>query len=305
MAKDVNKKPKKSLHARGIETIKERYGWICVSPWVVGLIIFFIIPIFQSFIYTFCRVSLVAGGLKTEWVGLENLVYIFTRDTKFKDNLGVSVGSFAYSFPIILVLSLVLALLLNQKFKGRIVFRAIYFLPVIIASGAILGTIIGDKSISAADADQAVAENMIDVSEIIKWTGLPDKIADYFNSAISEIMNLIWKCGVQIILFIAGMQSIPDLYYEVSKVEGATAWEEFWFITFPSLSRVITLVTVFTMVELMTSQNDKVISQAYNFIESMSYGQSSAMLWVYFCIIGAILGTILFAFNRFCAKKWE
>ncbi len=302
------KKLKKSIHSRGIEALKERYGWICVSLWVFGLIVFFLIPIFQSFLYTFCKVTLVTGDLQTKWVGLENLKYIFTIDQNYVDNLAAGVGAFAYSFPIILVLSLILALMLNQKFKGRTFFRAIYFLPVIIASGVILGTIIGDTS-SVTDVsgttDQAVSANMVDVSELVKWTGLPEKIGDYFSDAINKIMNLVWKCGIQIILFIAGMQSIPDLYYEVSKVEGATAWEEFWFITFPSLSRVITLVTVFTMVELMTSQTDKVIMQAYNLISSQMFGESSAMLWVYFCVIGAILGTILFAFNHFCAKKWE
>ena len=304
-AANVTKKPKKSIHARGIEALKERYGWTCVSIWVVGLILFFIIPIFQSIFFTFCKVRLVAGDLQTTWIGFENIKYIFTIDAKYTDNLTMGVIQFAYSFPIILVLSLILALMLNQKFKGRVFFRAIYFLPVIIASGVILGTIIGEKSVGASGNDEAVTANMINVRELVEWTGLPEKVGKYFESAINAIMNLVWKCGVQIILFIAGMQSIPDLYYEVSKVEGATGWEEFWFITFPSLSRVITLVTVFTMVELMTSQTDKVMAQAYNLISSQMFGESSAMLWVYFCIIGAILGTILFAFNHFCAKKWE
>lgn len=299
------KKPKKSIHARGIEALKERYGWTCVSIWVVGLVLFFIIPIFQSIFFTFCKVKLVAGDLQTTWIGFENIRYIFAVDANYTDNLTMGVIQFAYSFPIILVLSLIIALMLNQKFRGRVFFRAIYFLPVIIASGVILGTIIGDKSVSNSGSDEAVAANMINVSELVQWTGLPEKIGSYFESAINAIMNLVWKCGVQIILFIAGMQSIPDLYYEVSKVEGATGWEEFWFITFPSLSRVITLVTVFTMVELMTSQTDKVMAQAYNLISSQMFGESSAMLWVYFCIIGAILGTILFAFNHFCVKKWE
>ncbi|MBE6738924.1 MAG: sugar ABC transporter permease [Ruminococcaceae bacterium] len=299
------KKPKKSIHARGIEALKERYGWTCVSIWVVGLVLFFIIPIFQSIFFTFCKVRLVAGDLQTTWVGFENISYIFTKDANYTNNLTMGVIQFAYSFPIILVLSLILALMLNQKFRGRVFFRAIYFLPVIIASGVILGTIIGEKSVGASGNDEAVTANMINVRELVEWTGLPEKIGKYFESAINAIMNLVWKCGVQIILFIAGMQSIPDLYYEVSKVEGATGWEEFWFITFPSLSRVITLVTVFTMVELMTSQTDKVMSQAYNLISSQMFGESSAMLWVYFCIIGAILGAILFAFNHFCAKKWE
>lgn len=291
---------------RGIDAIKSRYGMICVAPWVLGLIVFFVIPIFQSFYYTFCDVKLQVGGLQTKWIGLDNLKSVLTQDAYFTDNLASSVGTFAYSFPIILILSLVLALLLNQKFRGRVLFRAIYFLPVIIASGVILGTVMGQTNInSTAQTDEAVSQNLIDVSELINWIGLPAKIGNYFQSAITSIMNLLWTCGVQIVLFIAGMQSIPDLYYEVAKVEGATGWESFWYITLPSLSRVITLVTVYTMVELMTSRTDKVIIQAYGNMESQYFGASSAMLWIYFLIIGAILGTILFLFNHFCARKWE
>ena len=305
MAKDTIKKPKKSIQSRGVEALKERYGWICVAPWVFGLIIFFIIPIFQSFYFVFCKAASAVGGFSIKWTGFANLKYIFAVDPKFTDNLLNGVTAFAYSFPIILVLSLIIALVLNQKFKGRIVFRSIYFLPVIIASGVILGTYqVGNASLTT-NTDEAIVASMIDVSELVEWVGLPDSLAEYFNMAVNKIMNLVWQCGVQIILFIAGMQSIPELYYEVSKVEGATAWEEFWFITFPSLSRVITLVTVFTMVELMTSQSDPVITQAYNLISSQAYGESSAMLWVYFTIIIGILGILLGAFNYFCARKWE
>lgn len=299
-------KRKQKMAGKGIEAIKARYGWICVSPWIVGLVIFFIIPIFQSIYYTFCEVKLTTGALKTQWVGLDKIKYVFYEDPKFTENLFSSITTFAYSFPIIIVLSLVLALLLNQKFRGRVLFRAIYFLPVIIASGVILGTIMGTTDIgSDAKTDQSVAAGMIDVSELIDFIGLPDKIGRYFQSAVTSIMNLVWNCGVQIILFISGMQSIPDLYYEVSRVEGATGWEAFWFVTLPSLSRVITLVTVFTMVELMTSRTDKVITLAYNSISTQKFGESSAMLWSYFLIILAILGTILFLFNHFCARKWE
>ena len=106
-------------------------------------------------------------------------------------------------------------------------------------------------------------------------------------------------------LFIAGMQTIPDLLYEVSKVEGATKWEEFWFITVPSLSQVTVLVIVYTVVELITSQKDKVLLQAYTFMQSQKYGEASAMLWMYFLIVGSITGLLLWAYRHFCARKWE
>ena len=101
------------------------------------------------------------------------------------------------------------------------------------------------------------------------------------------------------------MQTIPPLLYEVSKVEGATKWEEFWFITFPMLSRVTVLVSVFSMVELMTSQSNTVMRQAYTFMRSQNYGEGSAMLWSYFVVIGAIMAIVIGAYSRFCMKRWE
>ena len=101
------------------------------------------------------------------------------------------------------------------------------------------------------------------------------------------------------------MQTIPPLLYEVSKVEGATKWEEFWFITLPMLSRVIVLVGVFTMVELMTAQNNSVMRQAYVFMRTQNYGEGSAMLWSYFAVIGVIMAVILGLYNRLCMRKWE
>lgn len=296
---------KKKRH-RGIEKIKERYGWICVSPWLVGLILFFIIPIGQSIFYSFCKVQLSTGKMITTFIGFDNYSYVLGTEPNYFDYLISSVGKFAYSFPIILILSLILALLLNQKFRGRIFFRALYFLPVIIASGVIIGTIMGETSVSSTQyTDDTISSEMFDVAQLIQWTGLPTKIGEYFQTAISSIMNLLWNCGVQIILFIAGLQSIPDLLYEVSKVEGATKWEEFWFITLPSLSRVIILVSVYTMVELMTSQTDQVISLAYTYMKSSYYGESSAMLWIYFLIIGTILAVALLIYNRVCVRRWE
>ena len=214
---------------------------------------------------------------------------------------------FLYSFPVILIISLILAIILNQRFKGRIFFRALYFMPVIIASGAVLNVILSSFSngVSNIETDESVAMAMFDVNEIVESLGLPQKLGDYFVTVINGIMNMIWNCGVQTVLFISGMQTIPPLLYEVSKVEGATKWEEFWFITFPMLSRVMVLVSVSTMVELMTAQSNSVMMQAYTFMRMQNYGEGSAMLWSYFLVIGVIMAVVLGAYNRLCVKRWE
>ena len=292
---------------RGINALKAKYGWICISPWIVGLILFFISPIIQSIIYSFSSVSLGVGGMNIQFVGLKNFRYIFLENADYLDYMAQAFVKFVYSFPVIIILSLILALMLNQEFKGRILFRALYFLPVIIAAGPVLKTVLSaeQSGISNIAQDESIAMRMFIVSEIVDAVGLPQQLATYFVSIIDGITGLIWNCGIQTVLFIAGMQAIPTLLYEVSKVEGATKWEEFWLITLPMLGRVILLVSVFTMVELMVDPTNPLISLAYSFMKSQFYGESSAMLWSYFVVIGLIMAALLAIFKKTCLDKWE
>ncbi len=292
---------------RGVYALKARYGYICTFPWVIGLVLFFILPIGQSVYYSFCDVSLSVGGMKINFLGLDNFRYIFLENAEYMDYMAEAVIKFLYSFPIILILSLILALMLNQNFRGRIFFRALYFLPVIAASGAVLNTVLSSAAggISNINQDESIAMSMFDISEIVDSVGLPQQMSGYFVSIIDGITGLIWSCGVQTVLFIAGMQAIPPLLYEVAKVEGATKWEEFWFITLPMLSRVLILVSIFTMVELMTATSNPVMVQAYSFMQSQFYGESSAMLWSYFLLIGLIIALILGIYKKLCLDRWE
>lgn len=297
----------RSKKNRGINALKAKYGWICISPWIVGLILFFISPIIQSIIYSFSSVSLGVGGMNIQFVGLKNFRYIFLENADYLDYVAQAFVKFVYSFPVIIILSLILALMLNQEFKGRILFRALYFLPVIIAAGPVLKTVLSaeQSGISNIAQDESIAMSMFNVSEIVDAVGLPQQLATYFVSIIDGITGLIWNCGIQTVLFIAGMQAIPTLLYEVSKVEGATKWEEFWLITLPMLGRVILLVSVFTMVELMVDPTNPLISLAYSFMKSQFYGESSAMLWSYFVVIGLIMAALLAIFKKTCLDKWE
>ena len=292
---------------KGIESLKHRYGLMFVTPWMVGLALFFIVPMIKSVIYVFSDVSIEVGGLDIAFSGLQNLKYALREDADYTNNLAAGVSKICYTFPAILIISLILGVVLSKEFKGRLFFRALYFLPVIIASGAVLKLLftVQSSNITSLAQEDAVSANMIDVSTIVAYAGLPDKIGEYMSVALSGIMNIVWNCGIQTVLFIAGMQTIPDSMYEVANVEGATKWEEFWFITIPMLSRVIVLVIVFTVVELMTAQNDSVMTQAYTFMQSQKYGEASAMLWIYFAIVGACMGLILYLYNRFCARRWE
>ncbi len=300
---------RKNKKHKGIESLKSTYGRLFVLHWEIGLLLFFVVPLFQSFYYGFCDVSFSGGEYHFEYAGLKNYSYAWNTNANFQNNVFESLGSMAASLPVIVIISLILALLLNQKFKGRIFFRGLYFLPVIIASGVVIQILFmtTTSELSSSGVSDSFAGNMIQVEDIMSWLALPGSIGEFFTDLLNDIFNLIWNCGIQIVLFISGMQSISDSMYEVSKVEGATKWEEFWFITLPMLSRTLILVIIFTIVELVTAKDNVVMSQAYTLMKGAaeSYGKASAMLWIYFIIVGAFMAILMFIFSKAFLKRWD
>ncbi len=292
-----------------LEKRKSRYGFLFVLPWFIGVLMFFIVPMIKSIWYSFSDVSLEMGGFNTVFVGLKQYKYIITEEPYYMDNLTSSLASYFTSLPIIIAVSLIIAIMLNTKFKGRLIFRMIYFLPAIIAGSMILDYLNGGtmamESISTTSGSAYVV-NSVDFKELLADLNLPDEISKLISQYIASVFNLIWNCGIPIILFISGLQSIPQTLYEASKVEGANKWEEFWYITVPMLSNVILLVVVYISLDLFTTESNSVITQAYTFMRNnVVYDTAAAMLWLYFAIMGSMLGAILLVVNKFIFKKWQ
>ena len=308
MAEKIKKMKKK----KGVEQLKSRYGRLFVLPWEIGLVLFFIVPLITSIIYSFSNVVLGNGGVTTEWVGFRWYDFIINKDPNYLIQVKNAVTNFLVQLPIIVALSLILAIILNQKFAGRMMARAIFFLPVIIATGVILELLTSefiDVSLVTSSAESSGADNygssMIDFDAILGNLGLPEDITKIIGDYIGSIFNLLWNCGIQIVLFIAGLQTIPDQLYEVSKVEGASKWEEFWYITIPMLGNSILLVMVYTMIDIFTKKTG-VMKMAFELMdEKLVYDRSSAMLWFYFIIVAVIMSLVLAIYHRFCIKKWN
>lgn len=299
---------KRKKKYRGIESLKSTYGRMFVLHWEIGLLLFFVVPLFKSLYFAFCDISFANGEFQYDFVGLSNIKYAWNEDPQFVDKLGETLSSSLLSLPVIVILSLILALLLNQKFKGRLFFRALYFLPVIIASGVVITHLFSSTSgeLSSSGVSDSFASNMLSADDILGWLSLPPQIIKGFSTLLNDIFNLVWNCGIQIVLFISGMQSISDSLYEVSKVEGATKWEEFWFITLPMLARTLILVIVFTVVELVTDKTNGVMTLAYTFMAvPINYGIASAMLWIYFAIVAVFLAVLMFLYGKIFLKRWD
>lgn len=299
-----NKKKRASLEAR-----LGRSGFMFTLPWLIGFTVFFAVPLLQSIMFSFSKVSIDISGFILDFVGLENYKYIFTVDPDYVTNYRESLSGFLYRVPIIIVLSFALAIILNQKFHGRLLARAIFFMPTIIASGVVMGAFsidVASNSGISASSTGAYFGSAIDFGEILMDMGLPLSITETVSGYIEDISSLIWNCGIQIILLISGLQAIPPQLYEVSKVEGANGWEEFWFITFPMMTNILIVTLAYTIIDVMTSKNNLLMSQAYHLITSnQTYDRSAAMLWGYFPIIGVIVALVFLIINKTMVKRWN
>ena len=201
--------------------------------------------------------------------------------------------------------------MLNQKFAGRTFARAVFFLPVIIGSSVVMAKLSsfsmqqGLMETSGMTASQtSTYMSVINFSELIEMLHLPENIGRLLSGWLSDTFNLIWSCGIQILLFVAGLQTIPNQLYEVGKVEGISKWEEFWFVTVPMMGRVILLVIFYTIVELFVEKGT-LVSKATTLLLQQDYSTSSAMLWPYFLLTGMIIAIIVFLYKRLLLRRWE
>lgn len=282
--------------------------------WEIGFIIFFAIPLLQSVIFSFSDVTVGSNGFSTAFAGLKNYHYAFYEQASYTSSLTYSVTNFLYTMPFIVILSLIIAILLNQKFVGRTLMRSVFFLPVIVAGGVVmsffsadaLADSLRDVSSGSSAYTGGLGMSFVDFDAVLLSLGLPDAAIETISLYVNQIFNMLWSCGVQIVLFISGLQSIPATLYEASSVEGATSWEEFWYITFPMLGNTLVLVAVYTTIDILTSADNNVMRLAYTYLTSQqNYSYSSAMLWAYFAIIGVLVALVFYLLNRFLLSKTD
>ncbi|WP_409342213.1 carbohydrate ABC transporter permease [Paenibacillus sp. MBLB4367] len=268
-------------------------GYLFMLPWIIGFSAFVAFPLGWSLYNSFNKVKTNAGGFAYEWVGLDNYKRMLIQDNSYPIVLFTLFQEMMIMIPLILIFSFFVALLLNQKFPGRGIMRAIFFLPVIFATGQVLMELF------------AQGEGQLPFIEQYNLTGLvseffSEKTAKMILDILSKAVIILWYSGVQILLFIAGFQTIPKTIYEAIRVDGATPWESFWKITFPGMMPFIGLNAVFTIVDLSTFPFNPVLEivQRNMFSPTTGYGYASAMAWLYFALIMVLLGVTLWLTYR-------
>lgn len=284
-----------------------KYGRLFAVPFYLGFLFFFLKPMFQSIMFVFQRITIQEFGYNKEFVGLSNIKYIFTEDTYYTTNLVSSVTDMLWQVPVILILSLFFALILNQKFHGRTFVRAVFFLPVILASGIILQLIQTDVAASQIMSGNSVAGGEITQSDalatLLTELGLSSKIINFATQIANSLFNLAWRTGIQTVIFLAAIQSISTSLYEAAMVEGASSWEIFWKITLPMISPMILTNFIYSVVDCFTSNENAVMQQVLNTASQLRYGWSAAMAWVYFIIILFVILLVVKLFTSFDSDK--
>ncbi len=299
--------PKKRKRAASLDARKSRAGYVFVAPFVLSFLIIYLPIIINSIKFSFNKVKVAHGGGYTlEFVGWGNYQEALFVDPGFVQTLTSGIQQLIFDIPAIVIFSLFMAVLLNQKMIGRAAFRAIFFIPVIISTGIvdnidqsnIMLDRMGDTEagINDGSGQNATTEilSAVDIERLFENMKVGTELVEYVVNLVNNIYGIINRSGVQMLIFLAGLQSISPAIYESCDIDGASAWETFWKITFPMISPMILVNAIYTVIDSFTSQSNQVMAYITHIYNSTSTGNvlSSAMSWIYFLIVLLIIGLV-------------
>ena len=287
---------KKRKRGASLDVRKARAGWLLIYLPVV----------FDSIKYSFHEIKiLVGGGYELKWVGWKNYSDAILVDTSFVTTLVAGLKQLVLDIPSIVLFSLFVAIILNQKIAGRAAFRAIFFIPVILTTGLIAdidaGNSMNDYMSNAQGIDDGSGEesqateivSVMDVEYLFRGMMIGTEIVEYVVQMVNNIFNIVNRCGVQMLIFLSGLQSISPAIYESCSIDGASGWETFWKITLPMVSPMILVNTVYTIIDAFTSSDNKVMTYISTVYEQANGNVlSSAMSWMYFLIVILIIAAV-------------
>lgn len=309
----ANAAPQKKKKIASLDRKKARAGWIFVLPFVIGLVFIYLPIVWESISYSFYNYTTVDGIVTKEFAGFTHYNTALTGSAQFAQSLLTGLQEMAFDIPAILIFSLFVAVILNQKMVGRAAFRAIFFLPVVVSTGimeSIMSTSYGASGGSLELGTESSATEKLEstmaleglLASIFEGLGFGTGLVTYISSAVASISNIINRSGVQILIFLAALQSISPAIYESCQIDGATSWETFWKITFPMVSPMILVNAVYTIIDSFTTDSNtvmKVINNMYMSPKSDGRYVSAAMGWMYFLVVLLIVGIVAGIFSAY------
>ena len=308
---------------RTIQARRARIGTRFILPLIIGFLVFMVRPLIISLQMSMSQVNVGQGTMTPFNITLDilgaklslplgNYNYAFVSDPDFTKLLVSEIGRMAINTIATLVMSFVIAVILNQDFKGRTFCRIIFFLPVILSSGVLPGIESQNAyfnlmtSISDAVNESSGVNLSQALQDLLSVSGVAREVFDVIFQMIDAIYDIVMASGIQIIVFLTGLQSISPSLYEAADVEGCSAWESFWKITFPMVSPLLLVNCIYTIIDFFM-KNDNTVMEHINQVmygTQMDFGAASAESWIYFGVALVFIGISTFIITR-AVKSYE
>ena len=287
---------------------RDSFGLVFMIPWIVGFLMFFLYPFLRSVLLSLQKVTfLPGGGFSAEWVGLQNYITALTKDQNFLPMAAGSLVDLLVNVPVCLVFSFFVAVLLRQKFFGNAAVKAIFFLPVILGTGVFLSVQTNNAAVGNAAIDSAIQEGAgamtmlqsMNIVKILQDIGVPSAVTAYITGPVGRIYSVISLSGVQIFIFLAGLNGISPSVYEAAYIEGASGWVAFWKITFPMVSPIIVVNVVYSLIDNFTMSTNETMTYIFDTaFSTFDYGLSGAMAWIYCAVLALVVGAAMLLISR-------
>ena len=298
-------KVKKKKRSRSLDIQKSRMGWLFIAPFLIGFLLFYLPMIVESITFSFNEIVIQpGGGYVLKGVGFDNYSHALLSDASFTTTLVGSLKELVFNVPAIVIFSLFMAVILNQKMRGRAIFRAIFFIPVIVSTGIIesidLQNTLADSMVSGGSDQTSIGGgsggsqliSAMDITALFSGMQIGAGVVDYVVSLVNDVYDIVNKSGVQMLIFLAGLQSISPAIYESCYMDGASPWETFWKITFPMISPMILVNAVYTVIDSFTSESNAIMTYISSIYKAGDTEVSTAMSWIYFLIVVIILALV-------------
>lgn len=286
-------------HSVSLKTKSSLIGTLFMSPWLIGLLVFTVIPFVYSVWISLCTVEFGAEGISTSFVGFHWYKEIFTADAYFIEAMRDTLQFIVLFTPMIIVVAIMCALLLNKVCYGRTIFRILFFFPVVVISGPVMEKLVGNQAMSIISAGNYYVYQVIE--------NLPSPISVPLLYIFDNIVLILWYSGVQMLIILAGLQKIGDSLYEAASIDGASVWQQFWKITLPYLRPMILIMTVYTVVDLAAMTSTPMYSLIENNVTNIErpYSYSAALSWVFALVVLLLLAIVLLILRERGSRKYE
>ncbi|MDA3730851.1 sugar ABC transporter permease [Niameybacter massiliensis] len=282
------------------EKKRSRMGYVFILPFIIGSIVFLLIPVVTSLIYSLSKLTVNTTGYELEFVGLANFKQLVLVDPVYRKVL-VEALTELINVPITVIFSFFMASLLNQKFRGRGLVRGIFFLPVILSSGVYIQLERMDQLVSQyAQTGQDAYYFSGAFINLLNMMDLNQELILFLTSSVSRIGTIVAMSAIPIVIFLAGFQAISPSIYEAAYMEGGTKWEIFWKISFPMISPLILVCVIYSIVDNFTKSSSVMINLVHRTIfTEFKFGLGSAMVWIFIVVVFAIIGVAYAAINKY------